>query len=211
MRTLLVTSIKDEGPYLLEWVAFHKSIGFSDIVIFENDSSDLSPKILDRLDRLGEIKFVPNLDFTGSPQMSAFNKCTRLEVYKESEWVFCIDCDEFFVPKDSDGLEDFLDRYQDATAIAINWLNFGSSRKTKWEDAPVTARFNQCASAVHPTNKYFKSFHRPSDAFRGFGIHRPWPRNAINSFIYPDGETVEEDVQLGAHPSVSDKLAKRHA
>ena len=34
--TSLVATVKNEGPYLWEWVAHHNSIGFDNIVIFQN-------------------------------------------------------------------------------------------------------------------------------------------------------------------------------
>ena len=33
----LVSTVKDEAPYLWEWVAYHRMIGFNDILIFQND------------------------------------------------------------------------------------------------------------------------------------------------------------------------------
>ena len=35
--------MRDEGPYLLEWVAYHRLIGFTDIVVCSNDCVDGSP------------------------------------------------------------------------------------------------------------------------------------------------------------------------
>ncbi|MFN7604764.1 MAG: glycosyltransferase family 2 protein, partial [Hyphomonadaceae bacterium] len=37
---------KNEGPYLLEWVAYYRSLGFSKIVVYENNSTDRSAVIL---------------------------------------------------------------------------------------------------------------------------------------------------------------------
>ena len=34
--TSLVATVKNEGPYLWDWVAHHNSIGFDNIVIFQN-------------------------------------------------------------------------------------------------------------------------------------------------------------------------------
>ena len=34
--TTLVATVKNEGPYLWGWVAHHKSIGFDNMVIFQN-------------------------------------------------------------------------------------------------------------------------------------------------------------------------------
>ncbi len=42
----LATSIKDEGPFLLEWIAHHKVAGFNRILIGYNDCTDGSEKLL---------------------------------------------------------------------------------------------------------------------------------------------------------------------
>lgn len=44
----VVTSMKDEGPYLLEWVAYHRAIGFTDIVVAANDCSDGTGSVAQR-------------------------------------------------------------------------------------------------------------------------------------------------------------------
>lgn len=38
MSFTLFSAMKNEAPFLLEWVAYHKAIGFDRIVIYSNDS-----------------------------------------------------------------------------------------------------------------------------------------------------------------------------
>ena len=59
-RSLLVTTIKDEGPNILEWVAHHRLCGFDTIMVFQNNSSDFTVQTLKVLDRLGAIRYLPN-------------------------------------------------------------------------------------------------------------------------------------------------------
>ncbi|HSF92434.1 MAG TPA: glycosyltransferase family 2 protein, partial [Paracoccaceae bacterium] len=53
-HTILAT-MKNEAPFILEWVAYHQIIGFDKFVIFSNDSTDGTTEILDALDRAGII------------------------------------------------------------------------------------------------------------------------------------------------------------
>ena len=46
MKFTLVTTVRNEGPYLWEWVAYHRMIGFHDIIVFQNDSNDGTDQIL---------------------------------------------------------------------------------------------------------------------------------------------------------------------
>mgnify|MGYP002652033994 CR=1 FL=1 len=48
---VLVTSMRDEGPYALEFVAHHRAVGFDRIFIASNDCRDGTDLLLDALDR----------------------------------------------------------------------------------------------------------------------------------------------------------------
>ena len=49
----LLSAVKNEGPDLLEWLAWHRMIGFDRIVIFSNDCSDGSDGLPDALEGIG--------------------------------------------------------------------------------------------------------------------------------------------------------------
>ena len=59
-RSLIVTTQKNEGAFLLEWLAHHKSIGFDDILVLSNDCSDGNDTMLDRLQDMGQLTHVRN-------------------------------------------------------------------------------------------------------------------------------------------------------
>lgn len=40
LKVALVATAKDEGPFVLEWVAYHRLAGFDPIIIYQNDSTD---------------------------------------------------------------------------------------------------------------------------------------------------------------------------
>ena len=60
MKITAVTTKKNEGAFLLEWIADHKIIGFTDIVILSNDCEDGSDEMLDHLSKSGEIIHLRN-------------------------------------------------------------------------------------------------------------------------------------------------------
>lgn len=45
-KVLLISTVKNEGPNILEWVAHHLCIGFTHIQIYQNDSEDGTQKTL---------------------------------------------------------------------------------------------------------------------------------------------------------------------
>ena len=50
---LVISTMKDEAPYVTEWLAFHRAIGFTDFLIYTNDCGDGTDLLLDRLQHLG--------------------------------------------------------------------------------------------------------------------------------------------------------------
>ncbi|HLQ18006.1 MAG TPA: glycosyltransferase family 2 protein, partial [Tabrizicola sp.] len=44
-EVVLVSAMRNEGPFLLEWVAYHRVIGVRQIVIVSNGSTDGSDEI----------------------------------------------------------------------------------------------------------------------------------------------------------------------
>lgn len=202
MKTLLFTAVKDEGPYILEWLAYYKALGFSDFLIIQNDSTDGTKEILHRLHDMGEIQFLNNDNPSGAPQLTACKLAADTELYKSANWVAYFDCDEYLNVGQSIGINSFLSEFEEFEALAINWLNFGDSGNLRWGAGLTIERFNRCAPPEHSSNLHFKSIHRPfSEKFNGFGVHRPWPKRSLDSFVYTDKRTVEGSVQLGRGPT----------
>ncbi len=50
---LTFTVMKNEGPFILEWVAWQRLMGVDHILVFTNDCDDGTDAILDELDRMG--------------------------------------------------------------------------------------------------------------------------------------------------------------
>lgn len=128
-RVTLVATLKDEGPYLLEWLAHHRLIGFTDFVLFSNDCSDGTNLMLNRLDRMGVVRHFdnpqgPRMD----PQRSALSRAARMDVVRASDWVCVIDADEFLSVTTGDGtVGALIDACPDADAISVNWRIMGSA------------------------------------------------------------------------------------
>ncbi len=107
-RTLLGT-VKDEGPYLLEWICYYKLIGFDRIVLASNDCADGTRQMLDYLHEANEITHVENsVPAPGEnpdPQNRAYDRFWADETIRASEWVLVADADEFLDIRVGDGFE----------------------------------------------------------------------------------------------------------
>ncbi|MEM9250269.1 MAG: glycosyltransferase family 2 protein [Pseudomonadota bacterium] len=176
-RIHLVSTLKNEGPYLVEWIAWYKTIGVTDFTLFSNDCTDGSNLMLDRLDHLGEIHHFDNpLGPRMDPQRRAYSHAGRMEAVRGADWVLIVDADEFVHVTIDDGtLPALLAACADAAAISLGWQPVGSGGARQWVDAPVTARFTRGGALTPPENAMvpgFKTLFRP-EVFDYFGVHRP--------------------------------------
>ncbi|MEM9435829.1 MAG: glycosyltransferase family 2 protein [Pseudomonadota bacterium] len=127
--------MKDEGPFILEWVAYHKLIGINDIIVFSNDCQDGTDQILERLDEMGVIRHLPNPSmFTQSTRhhWQVINYVNTFPRLRRSDWIVSMDADEFVCIRTGNGqIEDLFNAVPDADVISFNQLNFGSSGRNR--------------------------------------------------------------------------------
>jgi hypothetical protein len=175
---LIIACMKDEAPYILEWIAFHLSIGFDHFLVYTNGCSDTTEDILYRLQELGLVTHVPNDDWQGaSPQQHALAKSSNHDLFKNANWVTHIDCDEFINIRCGNGtLDDLFAKLPEATNVAMTWRLFGHNGVTEIPDQPVIQTFDHCAPSYCPkphTAWGYKTLTRSIGAYRKLGCHRP--------------------------------------
>ncbi len=175
---LIVTTMKNEGAFMLEWIAYNRSIGFTDFLIFTNDCLDGTEKIADRLEELGIAVHVANKLKPGqSPQRKALRKAWHHPKVKAAEWLFCADVDEFLnVRLEGGSVSDLIERVGDADAVSVCWKLFGNSGRKEYELGFVTEQFLFAAPEYTYPNfraRGVKTLFRNNGKFRRFGIHRP--------------------------------------
>lgn len=170
--------MKNEGPYILEWIAYHKSIGIDDFVIFSNDCTDGTNLILNRLDQMGIIKHFDNpLGPRMDPQRSAYSRANKMEHVRSADWVLIVDADEFLNIHVGDRtLDALIESCGAPDAISVNWRLMGSCGFAHLSfNELVTERFTKGSTFDDPENGLvwgFKTLFRP-EKFGFFGVHRP--------------------------------------
>ncbi len=60
MRILCTTVMRNEAPFILEWLAYHRLIGVSDFLIYSNDCDDGTDVMLDHLQSMGLVTHLNN-------------------------------------------------------------------------------------------------------------------------------------------------------
>ncbi|WP_083480281.1 glycosyltransferase family 2 protein [Loktanella sp. 5RATIMAR09] len=188
-RCTIVTTMKNEGPFILEWLAYHRAIGFDDFLIYTNDCTDGTDTMLDLLAQKGLVQHRDN-DFRKMnlrPQHAALQMAEDEPLIKDAKWVACIDVDEFVNIKVGDGTLDALfGAVPDANMISMTWRLFGNADTHAFSDAPVLEQFTCCAPEVarKPHQAWgFKTLFQNIGIFKKLGVHRP---KGLNPQLWED-------------------------
>ncbi len=199
MRVGLFSSAKNEGPFLLEWVAYHLLSGFTDIVIYSNDSTDGTTELLDALDESGVISHVlQDLAPDQIPQNEAAETGYDHQAFEHVEWLMWLDSDEFlFCSNPENNVVELIHKIEPmAAGMTVNWLNFGDSGYAEWTEGPVTQKFLHRGNENSSRTFRFKTLFKKTDKVRGFGLHRPffvWGYTAEDgTFINSAGQEMHD-------------------
>lgn len=173
-RAALVATAKNEAPFLLEWVAHHLEVGFTDIILYQNDSDDLTHETMALLQKIGAISYFYNRAAAGTHQVRAYKRAAAQPGYQAADWALALDLDEFLVVKAGDGrLDDLLGAGDAADAYRLNWRVFGSSHHRHLSDDLVSDRFRLAGDSVGADRlQPYKTLFRPG-LYQRPGIHRP--------------------------------------
>ena len=163
----LIGTVKDEGPWLLEWIAHNKVMGFDEIAIASNDCSDGTDLILNRLEEMGLLTHIDNPGpYTRTIQMDAYYKLQNLPVMQQCEWLMPLDPDEFLVVNIGDGTVKALIQAGDGChRIPVRWRIFGDSGISGFIDPPITEKLFSAARREDPENAFFKALVREHHNF----------------------------------------------
>ncbi|MEO0999860.1 MAG: glycosyltransferase family 2 protein, partial [Pseudomonadota bacterium] len=179
-RVLIVACAKDEAPYLPEWIAWHRLIGAAEILIYTNDCTDGTVRLLKRMEVLGHATHAYNLLLTRDgaplpPQQRALRHMMQDPLYAACDWVLHIDIDEFVVigPRGRGRFSDLLTGRDGADVIPLVWKPFGANGAERLGARLVTETLIDRAPGRRGAARPFKALTRITPAIRRHGVHRP--------------------------------------
>jgi hypothetical protein len=211
MAFVLFSAMRNEGPFLFDWIAYHKSIGFDQICIVTNDCTDGSYPLLKKLSDAGVIVHIDqNVPKGVSPQKSAVEHAEKMTLLTDGDWAIFLDADEYLNVKLGNGKVSDLAKYLDGRGLQgmlVNWKLFGDSGQDHFENSYIDEAFIQCEAASACTQ--FKTFFRVGAVARGFSpfLHRCLvvPNvGKLSDFIVGSGGV------LGAGAGAGPKALRRH-
>lgn len=195
MKFLAVLTVRNEAAFLLEWLAHHRAVGFTDFLIFSNDCDDGTDAMLDQLAASGLITHVRNDGpHDRGVQWSALKLADKHPLVKAADWTLTLDIDEFVnIHVGDHTLTALLDALPDATAITLTWRLFGNSGVVQFKDQPIVEQFTNAAPAVMHwpwRAAMFKTLFKNDGVYAKLGVHRPRS---------PDPDTVETSRWFDGH------------
>ncbi len=139
-----VTILKDEAPYLDEWITFHLMMGFDHFYIYDNGSTDGTQEVLAKYQKLGVVTVIPwcNFSLVLHPQKAA-NAHAIANFSAPYRWVAFFDVDEFLFSPTSDTLVEALEKIGDQICVSIPWQNFGPNGHTTKPDGLVIENYTE--------------------------------------------------------------------
>ncbi len=175
---LMITTMRDEAPFLLEWIAYHRTIGFTDFLIFSNDCADGTDTMLDRLAMLGVITHLPNpRQGQKAVQWQALTRARAHPLAQRADWIMVADVDEFLLIHPGAGrLDDLFAAAPQADGFAVPWRMFGSGGQLRFQPGLVIEQFTRCGpeALLWPLRaSQYKSLFRNAPHHARFGVHRP--------------------------------------
>ncbi|MEP5732566.1 MAG: glycosyltransferase family 2 protein [Sulfitobacter sp.] len=191
MRITAVTCVKNEGPFLLEWIAFHRIIGVTDFLFYSNDCTDATDTLLDRLEDHGIVAHLPNPAKNRNYQMQALKAAKQHKLVKSADWVWIADVDEF--PNIHVGDHSFpalIKACGNPQAISLTFQFMANGGIEKFADQPVISQFLHshnpdiwgADTAIEVKSLVRKDF--PTDYF---GAHRPFHDEKRKGIHWTDG------------------------
>ncbi|MFM2391602.1 MAG: hypothetical protein RLZZ437_3157 [Pseudomonadota bacterium] len=178
-RTAIVTTMKNEGPFILEWLAYHRAIGVDDFLIYTNDCTDGTDTMLMLLQDKGLVQHRENpfRQTDLKPQHAALQAAEDEPVMQNCGWGICMDVDEFINIKVGDGtLTALYAAMGEANMISLTWRLFGNADVHDYKDEFLIEQFTACAPEVvrKPHQAWgFKTLFRNIDIYKKLGVHRP--------------------------------------
>ncbi|KIN61351.1 Glycosyl transferase, group 2 family [Sulfitobacter noctilucae] len=191
MRITAVTCVKNEGPFLLEWIAFHRVIGVTDFLFYSNDCTDATDRFLDALQDHGIVEHLPNPATTRNYQMQALKAAKQHRLVKQADWVWIADVDEFInIHVGDHSLPALIKACGDPQAISVTFQFMANGGVEEFVDEPVISQFVRSHShdiwgaeiAIEVKTLVRKDF--PTEYF---GAHRPFHNDGRSKPKWTDG------------------------
>ncbi|MCJ7872391.1 glycosyltransferase family 2 protein [Phaeobacter sp. J2-8] len=189
MRITAVTCVKNEGPFLLEWIAYNRVIGVTDHLFYSNDCTDATDRLLDLLADHGIVRHLPNPAEGRNYQMEALKDARRQDIVRAADWLWVADVDKFLnIHVGDHSIPALIAACGDPQAISVTFQFMANDGVDAFVDAPVIGQFTRghnpdlwCAETAIEV----KTLIRRDFPLQYYGAHRPFFKTDRPRASYP--------------------------
>lgn len=166
--------IRNEAPYLLEWIEFHLLVGFDIFYVWDDFSTDASLSVIQEYIDSGVVHRLVTDGKKG--QGDIYTQMVRQANHDGVEWLMLSDADVFVFPERETSLRDVLTSFNSSVgAIGLSLSQFDHNGRMKRDDGLVIERFVHRRKFDDPFNG---AMARTSSLLRvknvvKMGIHNP--------------------------------------
>ena len=198
----VVVIVKNEEPYIREWIEYHRLAGISHIYLYDNGSTD---KTAEYVRPYADEGFVTMTYFPGrGMQTAAYNDALK-KYGKDCRYMAFIDADEFLFSVKPDRklpevVEEIMKENPKACGLAVNWAMFGSAGfKECPKSGGVLSNYVYRAGPGERGTDCVKTIVRPETVYRY--NHPHFPEYMLGGFsVDENGRRAEGSRNPGPEP-----------
>jgi len=165
-KVAVFTNARNEC-HIKEWAAHHILIGFDHIIIFDHKSNTPIERDFVNFDK--KVKVINVSHMENPVKITLMNDAIQISKKLNIDWFIYLDSDEFIIlHKKFKGVKDFLNLYNQADSLGVNWLMFGSNYLTKEPDGLILESYTRSELCL---NNHVKSFVRPNKIINSVNPH----------------------------------------
>ena len=200
----IVAIMKNEGPYVKEWLDYHLLAGVEHFFIYDNESPDNMKEVLQPYIDAGIVTYI---FYPGKAmQQVAYNESIQKFRFF-CRYITFVDGDEFIYPQSKKSIlevtDEIMENKSTAGGLVINWMMYGSNNLEKADYSKgVLERFTRHANKLKDTIKTIANPRRVDYMF------------TPHYMVYFDGFHQIDENSLHFFPNtnykISDKIIMNH-
>ncbi|QCE34445.1 glycosyltransferase family 2 protein [Acetobacteraceae bacterium] len=139
VRSAVTLFVKDEVQDIVGWIAWHFSIGFEKIFIYDDHSTDGTYELCKLFSKFYNVEVIrtdSKIQNFYWRQADSYKKACRAAIGK-FDWICFLDGDEYISLEKDVNISAFLERFSDFNGIALSWRMYGSSGRVVKSKAPT--------------------------------------------------------------------------
>ena len=145
MKTAVVCIARLEGNYIREFIDHYRGLGFSNVIVCDNDHDDNDENLVSILKDYIDEGFVIYEDCKNliRAQMDVYTRMYQ-KYGNQFDALMYVDIDEFLVLNKNKNISEFLESFpSDWEQIVCNWKCFNDNNLIHYDPRPLMERFTQ--------------------------------------------------------------------